>query len=158
MRAGLASAVRERAHAGIPVVGICGGYQMLGEEISDPDSVEAPQGRVRGLGLLPASTVSNLLLEVLGGEEVRTRKKKVAELQVMEAVDSLIAWWKNVKMPLIVVTNEVGMSLVPPSRLSPLFTELLGRANQRLATTATRVYLVVAGLPIEIKALARNPS
>ncbi|MFQ9918363.1 MAG: hypothetical protein ACLRWQ_20255 [Flavonifractor plautii] len=36
------------------MVGICGGYQMLGEQVSDPDGVEAG-GTLRGMGLLPAS-------------------------------------------------------------------------------------------------------
>lgn len=40
----------------IPVFGICGGYQMLGSEVSDPDGVEEG-GRIRGMELLPVSTV-----------------------------------------------------------------------------------------------------
>ncbi|MEO1087107.1 MAG: cobyric acid synthase, partial [Acidobacteriota bacterium] len=54
---GLASAAREAARAGVQVVGICGGYQMLGAHIVDIDGVEAePGSRVRGLGLLPVIT------------------------------------------------------------------------------------------------------
>jgi adenosylcobyric acid synthase len=49
---GLADAVRERAAAGGPVLGICGGFQMLAETIED--DVESGRGRVAGLGLLPA--------------------------------------------------------------------------------------------------------
>lgn len=42
----------------VPVIGICGGYQMLGEQLSDPDGVEGEKGRsIRGMGLLPARTV-----------------------------------------------------------------------------------------------------
>ena len=52
---GLASAITERARAGQPVLGICGGYQMLAEVIDDP--VESRQGRVDGLGLLPVRVV-----------------------------------------------------------------------------------------------------
>jgi len=52
---GLAGVVAERARAGRPVLGICGGYQMLGAEIDDP--VESRAGRVAGLGLLPAQVV-----------------------------------------------------------------------------------------------------
>ena len=48
---GLATAVAERARAGRPVLGICGGYQMLAGQIDDP--VESGRGTVDGLGLLP---------------------------------------------------------------------------------------------------------
>jgi len=48
---GLAAAVAERARADRPVLGICGGYQMLGARIDDP--VESRRGTVDGLGLLP---------------------------------------------------------------------------------------------------------
>ncbi|WP_279633200.1 cobyric acid synthase [Nocardioides euryhalodurans] len=54
---GLADAVRAHAARGGPVLGICGGFQMLGREIEDPDGVEGPPGtRVAGLGLLEATT------------------------------------------------------------------------------------------------------
>jgi adenosylcobyric acid synthase len=49
---GLAGAIAERARAGRPVLGICGGYQMLAGQIDDP--VESRRGVVDGLGLLPA--------------------------------------------------------------------------------------------------------
>ena len=52
---GLAEAITGRARAGRPVLGICGGYQMLAEVIDDP--VESRQGLVDGLGLLPARVV-----------------------------------------------------------------------------------------------------
>ena len=51
--AGSRRALRARAAAGRPVLGICGGYQMLGREIDD--DVESGAGVVRGLGLLPAT-------------------------------------------------------------------------------------------------------
>ncbi|HEX2416905.1 MAG TPA: cobyric acid synthase, partial [Micromonosporaceae bacterium] len=50
-RTGLAKAVMAHATQGRPVLGICGGYQMLGERISD--DVESGRGTVAGLGLLP---------------------------------------------------------------------------------------------------------
>jgi adenosylcobyric acid synthase len=52
-RTGLAAAVVAHAGAGRPVLGLCGGYQMLGRRIADPDGVEVPGGAdVAGLGLL----------------------------------------------------------------------------------------------------------
>ncbi|HEX5297794.1 MAG TPA: cobyric acid synthase, partial [Streptosporangiaceae bacterium] len=48
---GLAAAIAERVRAGRPVLGICGGYQMMASQIDDP--VESRRGTVDGLGLLP---------------------------------------------------------------------------------------------------------
>ncbi len=53
---GLAAAVQARAAQGVAVVGLCGGYQMLGEAIRDPERVESAVPRVKGLGLLPVVT------------------------------------------------------------------------------------------------------
>lgn len=53
---GLAGEVLSLAGKGTPVVGICGGYQMLGREINDPYRVESERGRVKGLCLLPLTT------------------------------------------------------------------------------------------------------
>jgi len=58
---GLEAVVKKAAAAGKPVIGICGGYQMLGETLSDPCGEESGQrkqgGRMRGIGLLPVDTV-----------------------------------------------------------------------------------------------------
>jgi len=53
---GLAAAVLRLAAAGVPVVGICGGFQMLGRELVDGGGVEADRARVPGLDLLPVVT------------------------------------------------------------------------------------------------------
>ena len=64
-QSGLEAAILKHASAGGAVAGICGGYQMLGQNVSDPDGVEGG-GTLRGLGLLPAETVFQ-------GEKTRTR-------------------------------------------------------------------------------------
>lgn len=62
---GLEPAIKKYSAAGKPVMGICGGYQMLGEKISDPLGVECG-GEITGLGLLPVETV-------LAGEKHRSQ-------------------------------------------------------------------------------------
>ena len=64
---GLAEALVRRARAGAPLLGICGGYQLLGERIVD--EVESGRGEVAGLGLLPVRTemaAEKLLRHVAG--------------------------------------------------------------------------------------------
>ncbi|MBI2955155.1 MAG: cobyric acid synthase [Chloroflexi bacterium] len=53
---GLAECIVDFARRGKPVIGICGGYQMLGKEMSDPEQVESEVERMVGLGLLPIGT------------------------------------------------------------------------------------------------------
>ncbi len=68
---GFADAVVDAAARGIPVLGICGGYQMLGKYLHDPEGIEQ-RGSLPGLGLLPCETVFT-------GEKTRTRREAVAE-------------------------------------------------------------------------------
>lgn len=57
-QSGLEAAIQKAAAAGTPVFGICGGYQMLGRSVSDPEGAEAEKGtQVAGMGLLPMDTV-----------------------------------------------------------------------------------------------------
>ena len=54
---GFARRVRELAREGAAVVGICGGYQMLGDTVLDPQGIESSRREAAGLGLLPVTTV-----------------------------------------------------------------------------------------------------
>lgn len=55
-RNGYAKEIKEMAGKGVPVIGICGGYQMIGEKVRDPLHVESDNDEVDGLGLLPTVT------------------------------------------------------------------------------------------------------
>ncbi len=70
-QSGLEAAILALAAKGTPILGVCGGYQMLGESLSDPGGVER-QGDYRGLGLLPCRTVFT-------GDKTRTRRKARVE-------------------------------------------------------------------------------
>jgi adenosylcobyric acid synthase len=65
---GLARAIRAAAERGVSVVGLCGGYQMMGRRVVDAKGVEAGPGSGQGLGLLPVETF-------LEGEKTVTRSQ-----------------------------------------------------------------------------------
>ena len=91
--------------------------------------------------------VSNLLLrqEPLGARE-RTGDEGIldAARQLLDLAAGSVACW-------IMVSNEVGLGVVPPSPLGRAYRDALGRVNQLVAARAREVYLMVAGLPMQVK-------
>ncbi|MDD5708112.1 MAG: bifunctional adenosylcobinamide kinase/adenosylcobinamide-phosphate guanylyltransferase [Kiritimatiellae bacterium] len=77
---------------------------------------------------------------------------KEEEAGVARRQAELLEALRSPALPVIVVSNEVGMGLVPPYPLGRQFRDLAGRLNQELAALASRVVLIVAGLPLVIKA------
>jgi adenosylcobinamide kinase/adenosylcobinamide-phosphate guanylyltransferase len=73
------------------------------------------------------------------------------EKEVMAEIGELINCIDQSDASFIIVTNEVGLGLVPPNKLSRLYRDLLGKANQMLAQHADEVLLMVAGVPVKIK-------
>ena len=53
--------------------------------------------------------------------------------------------------PVVLVANEVGLGIVPENALARRFRDAAGRLNQRLASLADRVVLLVAGVPMKVK-------
>jgi adenosylcobinamide kinase/adenosylcobinamide-phosphate guanylyltransferase len=73
------------------------------------------------------------------------------EKRLSAEIEELIECTKQLDAHFIIVTNEVGLGVVPPTRLGRLYRDLLARANQKLAEAADEVYLMVAGLAVPIK-------
>jgi adenosylcobinamide kinase/adenosylcobinamide-phosphate guanylyltransferase len=75
-----------------------------------------------------------------------------ANRNVAEAVDDLSATLPLIeKCQVILVSNEVGLGIVPDNPLARMFRDLAGAAHQRLAEICTDVHFVVAGLPMTLK-------
>ena len=89
---------------------------------------------------------SNALLSA--GEDASPQQ---AEAAVLAEVDGLLAVCRGSDATWIMVSNEVGLGLVPPYPLGRLYRDALGRANQRCAAAADRVLFMVAGLPMRVK-------
>ena len=70
---------------------------------------------------------------------------------VMAAVRGLVEAASKLTTPLVLVTNEVGMGIVPENRLARLFRDLAGETNELLAAAADEVHVVFAGIPLKLK-------
>ena len=95
--------------------------------------------------------VTNVVLALGGGEAGDQPDLEAAEAAVSAEIEDLLRAQARLGSPMVVVSNEVGMGVVPPYPLGRLYRDILGRANQRMATAADRVYLLVAGLPMALK-------
>ncbi len=73
------------------------------------------------------------------------------EMSVNTHVIELIGFIKDCDVPFILVTNEVGMGLVPENALGRLFRDIAGRVNQKIAEASDEVYFCVSGIPMKIK-------
>ncbi|WP_448954010.1 bifunctional adenosylcobinamide kinase/adenosylcobinamide-phosphate guanylyltransferase [Labrys neptuniae] len=99
-----------------------------------PEALAAAEGPV----LVDCLTLwlSNLML---GGHDLKT-----AFLALQEALGAVAG-------PVVLVSNEVGLSIVPDNALGRAFRDEQGRLNQRIAALADRVIFMVAGLPMVVK-------
>ena len=93
--------------------------------------------------------VSNLLLERQDHVGAESRIQDSAR-ELMDLVEGTHATW-------ILVSNEVGEGIVPSSTLGRAYRDALGRVNQVAASRADRVYLMTAGLALELKSLGGRP-
>lgn len=93
--------------------------------------------------------VSNLLL--------RHEANANAEQIILDAAGRLLALIERSAATWIAVSNEVGLGVVPAWPLGRTYRDALGRVNQLCAARAGRVYLMVAGLALELKELGARP-
>ena len=73
------------------------------------------------------------------------------EPEILAKVQEVSRLAQEIKPKVIFVTNEVGQGIVPENPLARAYRDLAGRSNQILARSADHVYMVVAGLPMDLK-------
>ncbi len=88
---------------------------------------------------------------VLALPEGATADAVRAEAAALAEVNEILRAYRAGNATWIVVSNEVGLGLVPPYPLGRLYRDALGRANQRLAAEADTVLFMVAGIPMRVK-------
>jgi adenosylcobinamide kinase/adenosylcobinamide-phosphate guanylyltransferase len=79
-----------------------------------------------------------------------------AEAEIEALVEAMTAAIEPARAPLVLVSNETGLGIVPENDLARRFRDLSGIMNQRIAAMADNVLLVAAGLPLALK--GRNPT
>lgn len=97
--------------------------------------------------------VTNLMLDSGDSDWDKVSPKEVAEIEkfVMLEVERLIEFSRGFSGEVIVVSNELGMGIVPSYPLGRHFRDIAGRANQRMAMESDEAYLLVSGLPVKLK-------
>lgn len=97
--------------------------------------------------------VTNVLLTGEGKERVEADQIDYAsaDSKVVDEIEGLIQCINNTNAIFILVSNEVGMGLVPSYKSGRIYRDLLGKANQLLAQRADEVYFMVAGIPWQLK-------
>ena len=95
--------------------------------------------------------VSNVLLDC--GDQI---DPAIAERRVDAEIQSLLTACEQCQGTVIIVSGEVGLGVVPESALGRQYRDLLGWANQAVTSRSNAAFLMVAGLPIELKSLANS--
>lgn len=103
-----------------------------------------------------STMVTNLLFDYIGEQDwdsfdFSTVDYKAAEEEILKTFGRLIEAAKICRTKLVLVTDEIGLGVVPDTYLGRAFRDILGRVNQLLATAAADVWFVISGIPTAIK-------
>jgi adenosylcobinamide kinase/adenosylcobinamide-phosphate guanylyltransferase len=108
----------------------------------------------RGHILLDCLTimVSNLMvINNINWEKADNKTVSETEKMIEAEVKMLMEGANNFGGESLIVSNEIGMGVVPPTPLGRHFRDMAGRANQYVASMADEVYLLVSGIPLKVK-------
>jgi len=73
------------------------------------------------------------------------------EIAIKKQIALLLEALKNTACPIMIVSNEVGLGIVPDNAMARLYRDLVGFANQQITTISEQVVFMVAGIPMTIK-------
>jgi adenosylcobinamide kinase/adenosylcobinamide-phosphate guanylyltransferase len=92
--------------------------------------------------------VSNLLMQFVKDDLV---DEKLFSLAIQKEIHELTDTLRSYEQDWMIISNEVGLGLVPPYQMGRVYRDWLGWTNQQLARTADQVILMVAGIPMIVK-------
>lgn len=95
---------------------------------------------------------SNIMFDITEGYEIiPDEKQREVEDKAMLEIETLIDKVKDIEGDIVLVTNEVGSSIVPENHVGRIYRDIIGRINQRTARLCSEVYLVACGIPLRLK-------
>lgn len=96
--------------------------------------------------------ISNMMFkDNLDFENISVEKANEIEVEINNSIVAILEKTKKSKGNLVLVSNELGLGIVPANKLSRIYRDYVGRANQICAKYADEVYFVVSSIPMKIK-------
>ena len=115
--------------------------------IEEPCQIDEALRQANGVGIV----VIDCLTLFVSNWLMRHEDEHECEQFVRRVTRNFLELARTREQTIICVSNEVGLGIVPEARLGRTFRDLLGRVNQDFAAAADEVYLLVAGLPLQLK-------
>ncbi len=100
---------------------------------------------------LTVLTTNVFLSENIDWDKPSNQDVSVIKEKVFQEIDLLLESAEKIDIPVVMVTNELGMGIVPKNKMARIFRDIAGWVNQHVAARANKVYLVVSGIPMCIK-------
>jgi adenosylcobinamide kinase/adenosylcobinamide-phosphate guanylyltransferase len=126
------------------------------EGFKNLDGVLAEKGPKFKAVLLDCVTLwlTNLLFDFAGSvdmEDLNQKENHEIEEKILQEILRFADIARTIEATVVLVTNEIGMGIVPNNKLSRVFQDVQGRINQALGRVSDEVYFLVCGLPLKIK-------
>ena len=95
----------------------------------------------------------NNLMFTYGIDVDKATSKELDELEnyIRDQIEKLLDAVKKTNLYFVIVSNEIGMGIVPANKLSRISSDFVGRANQLIGKYSDEVYFVVSGIPMKVK-------
>ena len=133
-------------------------YEILGEDIKIYKLREMFNQIIsKKIDVVLIDCITNLLSRIIYKykldevEVIDNKLEKTIEEEVVLFFDSFLEIIKNSNLNVVIVSNEVGLGIVPPYSLGRIFRDLMGIINKKVAACSDEVYFFVAGLRQRLK-------
>jgi len=115
------------------------------DTIEEPINVDSAIDMAKGNDILIIDCITLFISNMLCTDE------EFNVSWVFEKIEKLVDSAKKFKGTVIIISNEVGMGIVPENKLARDFRDIAGKANQMIAQSADQVYICFSGIPLLIK-------